>query len=285
MARPFSFCLSIRITITIALACVAAPAVAQTATIQGFVSCVEFLPSNYVRAHFGYVSTYPINMPLPVGFHNYFTPAPQNQGQPTLFEPGFHDKVFSLMWQVDASHMAYTWNIMSRPQTAARDPRLLCGVRSRGDWDANATYVEADLVRYNGELFVNYDAAGACPGPPADNACWIHYTPSPPVISELYDLTTLENYAIKNVPFTVSDVDNIWNLTILASSSDTTLLPLNGILFDGYGENRTLTVIPAPNRSGSAVITVFVTDGVSVATDSFIVIVLPSSAGVDPGVD
>jgi hypothetical protein len=219
--------------------CLAAPAAAQPPNqVQPFVSCIEFMPMEYVRAYFGYVSTYPTEVTQPIGFDNFTTPGVINRGQPTTFAPGFHDRAFSTIWQVSGSMSQVSW-VLQRTFTASarRDPGLLCGVRSSGDWDATATYIEGDLVRY----------------------------------------------PIENIPFTLSDVDNIWNLTVLAASSDPTLLPLSGIFFDGFAANRTVSVIPAPNRSGTAVVTLYVTDGVSVATESFVVIVVPPSAGVDPG--
>jgi hypothetical protein len=261
----------------VVVVCLATPAAAQTVNqIQPFVTCVDFLPSWSVRAHFGYVSTYPTDVTLPIGLDNYMTPGIINRGQPTVFEPGFHDRAFSIEWQPNGASFSRTWVVQQTATAPAmRSTALLCGARSRGDWDANATYVEGDLVRYNGSLFVNWVATGwGCPDTPANGNCWWSYSPSPPVISDIPDQTTNENSSIKNIPFTLKDADNIWNLTVLAASSDTTLLPLDGIVFQGGGANRMVTVTPAPNRTGTVVVTLYVTDGVSVATESFVVNVL-----------
>jgi Ca2+-binding RTX toxin-like protein len=60
----------------------------------------------------------------------------------------------------------------------------------------------------------------------------------------------------------VSDVDNaVGNLSLSATSSNTKLVPGKGIKIEGSGATRTLTVQAADKQSGTAVITVNVTDG------------------------
>src|SRR5262245_4336529 len=99
--------------------CLAAPASAQTPDqVQPFVDCIEFLPSPMVaRAHFGYVSTYATEVTLPIGFDNFFTPGIINRGQPTVFQPGFHDRVFSTEWLVNGSQPSIAW-VLQKDQTA-----------------------------------------------------------------------------------------------------------------------------------------------------------------------
>ena len=57
------------------------------------------------------------------------------------------------------------------------------------------------------------------------------------------------------------------------SSNNTSLIPNANIVFGGSGANRTVTVTPAANQSGSATITVTVSDGVLTANDTFVVTV------------
>ncbi|WP_276373831.1 Ig-like domain-containing protein, partial [Chryseolinea sp. H1M3-3] len=75
--------------------------------------------------------------------------------------------------------------------------------------------------------------------------------------------------------FTVGDIDNAVNtLTVTATSSDETLIPLTGILISGTGASRTVTVTPAANLSGGPVtITLEVSDGADSNTASFTVTV------------
>jgi subtilisin-like proprotein convertase family protein len=53
------------------------------------------------------------------------------------------------------------------------------------------------------------------------------------------------------------------------SSSNTTVVPNANIVFGGSGANRTVTVTPAANRSGTATITVTVSDGQLSTSDTF----------------
>jgi hypothetical protein len=260
----------------------AAPADAQTnAQVMPFVSCVEFLPQRNLRAHFGYVSTFATEVTLPIGIDNFMSPGIINRGQPQTFLPGFQDRVFSIDFHVAPSLFRLSWilqNSLDTAATAPENPGLLCAVRSRGEWDAQATYDLGDLVRDSGSLFVRYGYLdeGFCTGPPASVPhCWYPYTPSPPVISEIPDQTLAAAIAFQVIPFTVSDADSVWNLTVLATSSNPQLLPIDRITFDGYGANHSVTVMPIKHRSGSAVVTLFVTDGISVARESFTVTVLP----------
>jgi hypothetical protein len=53
------------------------------------------------------------------------------------------------------------------------------------------------------------------------------------------------------------------------TSSNTALVSAGGIVLGGSGANRTLTLTPAANASGSTVITVSVSDGGNTASTSF----------------
>jgi endonuclease/exonuclease/phosphatase family metal-dependent hydrolase len=64
-------------------------------------------------------------------------------------------------------------------------------------------------------------------------------------------------------------------LTVTASSSNPTLVPNANIVVSGSGVSRTVTVTPAANQTGTATITVAGGDGVSTASDTFVVTVNP----------
>src|SRR6185295_9988115 len=57
-----------------------------------------------------------------------------------------------------------------------------------------------------------------------------------------------------------------------------TLVPLGNLVLGGSGANRTVTVTPAAGQSGTATITVTVSDGTLSASNSFVVTV--STLGV-----
>ncbi|HEU0012010.1 MAG TPA: tandem-95 repeat protein [Verrucomicrobiae bacterium] len=83
----------------------------------------------------------------------------------------------------------------------------------------------------------------------------------PPVISSINDRSTPEEVAIE-VPFTVSDVETAaGDLGVTAVSSNQGVVPNAGIRVGGSGANRALVITPAPNQTGTATITVQVTDG------------------------
>jgi subtilisin-like proprotein convertase family protein len=76
------------------------------------------------------------------------------------------------------------------------------------------------------------------------------------------------------IPFTINDADTpVNNLTVSGSSNNTTLVPNANIVFGGSGANRTVTVSPAANQTGSTTITVSVSDGELSASTSFVVTV------------
>jgi ABC-type uncharacterized transport system substrate-binding protein len=91
-----------------------------------------------------------------------------------------------------------------------------------------------------------------------------------PVISDIANQTTNEDTATAAIDFTISDaVTAAGDLTLTGSSSNTTLVSDANIVFGGSDGNRTVTVTPLANQSGSATITVTVSDGSLTATDTF----------------
>lgn len=96
----------------------------------------------------------------------------------------------------------------------------------------------------------------------------------PPTIANIPDQATLENVPTALIPFTVSDPETpAASLQVTAIASNPTLVPANGIELGGNGTNRVLRITPAPQQSGTATLTVSVTDGTSTATDTFLLTV------------
>ncbi|HEY2083295.1 MAG TPA: hypothetical protein VGI88_10960, partial [Verrucomicrobiae bacterium] len=71
-------------------------------------------------------------------------------------------------------------------------------------------------------------------------------------------------------------------LTLLASSSNQSLVPNGNLALGGSGTNRTITVTPLAGQNGSSVITVSVTDGVWTNSRSFNVVVTDFALTVSP---
>jgi len=95
-----------------------------------------------------------------------------------------------------------------------------------------------------------------------------------PVISDIANLSTNQDTATGPIAFTVSDSEtSASSLTVTGSSSNTSLVPNANIVFGGSGANRTVTVTPAAGKSGSATITVVVSDGTASPSDTFVLTV------------
>ena len=106
------------------------------------------------------------------------------------------------------------------------------------------------------------------------------------IVNQVNDLPTISNITDRTIPedsttglinFTVGDLETVvGNLVLTAGSSNPGLVPLANIVFGGSGSNRTVTVTPALNQTGTNVITVTVTDSSGGSTnDAFILIVTP----------
>ena len=95
-----------------------------------------------------------------------------------------------------------------------------------------------------------------------------------PTISDIADQAVNEDTPTGALAFTVGDAQTAaGSLTVSGSSSNITLVPNSAITFGGSGANRTVTVTPAANQSGTATITVTVSDGSLSASDTFVLTV------------
>lgn len=103
--------------------------------------------------------------------------------------------------------------------------------------------------------------------------------PSSPTIAGLVNSSTPEDTP-KVAPFTLVDLDTpISSLTVTAASSNPVLVPnvAANLAFGGGGADpdRTLTVTPAANQTGTAAITITVNDGASSTSSTFTLTVDP----------
>ena len=102
--------------------------------------------------------------------------------------------------------------------------------------------------------------------------------------------TVNEDTATGPIPFTVGDVEPAaGSLTVSGTSTNTTLVPNGNIVFGGSGANRTVSITPAANQTGTATITVTVSDGTLTTVHPFLLTVTavndapPSRAWVSDG--
>jgi hypothetical protein len=98
-----------------------------------------------------------------------------------------------------------------------------------------------------------------------------------PTISTITDQTINEDAATDTLAFSVGDIETpAASLKVTAASSNTSLIPVANVVLGGTGANRTVIVRPAANLSGTATITLTLTDANNgTSTRSFVVTVNP----------
>jgi type VI protein secretion system component Hcp len=97
---------------------------------------------------------------------------------------------------------------------------------------------------------------------------------TPPTISVIGNSTTPEDAAV-TIPFTINDAETPGNLFLSRSSDHLALLPPASITFGGAGANRTVTLLPATNATGTVNVTITVSDGAQTAASTFLLNVTP----------
>ena len=100
----------------------------------------------------------------------------------------------------------------------------------------------------------------------------------PPTITAIGNQAIAEDTPTAALAFTVGDIDTpVGSLTVTGTSNATTVIPNANIVITGTGASRTVTLTPAPDQSGLAVITLTVSDGTTNVPMSFAVTVNPVS--------
>lgn len=97
------------------------------AALRPVLECVDDNGDGTYTAHFGYRNEDTINVAVPVGTGNRFTPAPQDRGQTTDFLPGRQVRTFSVVF--DGSNLVWTLtgpNGQTRTATASSNPAQRC---------------------------------------------------------------------------------------------------------------------------------------------------------------
>jgi len=101
---------------------------------------------------------------------------------------------------------------------------------------------------------------------------------TPPTISSFTNYHSLVSTPLAPIPFTIGDTESPpGSLTVTVTSSNPTLIPDASVVPGGSDANRTLTITPAPQQTGNAVITVTVSDGELSTNRQFAVMVVPSA--------
>ncbi len=138
--------------------------------------------------------------------------------------------------------------------------------------DGTAATGQLAAVTY---LQVTIQASGG--GPSA-----VNFRPS---VSWIPDQRTTPGVPVSNIALTVGDVETpVSSLSVSAVSSNSTLLPANGITLGGSGASRAISLAPAAGQSGVATLTLTVTDGTKTTATAFTLTVANSIAGNTPPV-
>jgi hypothetical protein len=132
-------------------------------------------------------------------------------------------------------------------ETLAGDGKLSLRIRSTGDFGSagNVSYASRENANnaIRPQLILTFE----------------NFAPN---ISRPADLTTNEDTPTGTLAFTVGDdFTPAESLNVTGVSSNTALVPDSSIVFTGGGAGRGLVLSPAPDRSGTTVITLTVSDG------------------------
>src|ERR1051325_5789376 len=91
--------------------------------------------------------------------------------------------------------------------------------------------------------------------------CLLAQPASPPSISFIPDQGVFPNSTSRPIAFVVGDAQTpAQQLSVSGGSANTNLVSNSGIVFGGSGSNRTATIIPSLNQTGTTTITITVTD-------------------------
>ena len=106
-----------------------------------------------------------------------------------------------------------------------------------------------------------------------------------PTIANMADRTIDQNTSTGPIGLVIGDVESAaGSLTLSGTSSNPTLVPAQNIIFGGSGSNRTVSVTPATNQSGTATINITVSDGGRSASDSWVLTVRATASSNTPPV-
>ncbi len=93
-----------------------------------------------------------------------------------------------------------------------------------------------------------------------------------PVITAIADQSAPEDTVLGPLGFTISDAETpAMSLTVNATSDTPLLIPSANLVLAGTGGARSITVTPAGDRTGMALVTVSVSDGVNTTIEAFAV--------------
>ena len=108
-------------------------------------------------------------------------------------------------------------------------------------------------------------------------------TSSAPILSGLANATTCSGIASATQTFNVTDSD-VSSVSLVATSSNTALTPVENVVVGGTGSSRTVMVMPVGGQSGTVVITLTATNSMSLtgSTSFTLLVSSPPTLGDQP---
>jgi alpha-tubulin suppressor-like RCC1 family protein/sugar lactone lactonase YvrE/uncharacterized protein YfcZ (UPF0381/DUF406 family) len=92
-----------------------------------------------------------------------------------------------------------------------------------------------------------------------------------PTVTSISSLSLTENASSSAITFTITDLEsNATDLTVTASSSNTSLVDNSNIVIGGTDASRTISITPTANEYGVLTITISIFDGNLTATTAFV---------------
>jgi carbonic anhydrase/acetyltransferase-like protein (isoleucine patch superfamily) len=150
--------------------------------------------------------------------------------------------------------------------TFANEPINLGCQRDRSNGTRSFFYSGyLNAVRVHGGVLTNQQIAdNHIAGPPG------HEPSASPTISDVEDLSVPGGTVAGPIEFTIDDPDTpLEALTVAVTSSNPTLLPNANVALGGAGAGRTVALTPTTNLGGRATITLSVSDGETLTSDTF----------------
>ena len=103
---------------------------------------------------------------------------------------------------------------------------------------------------------------------------------APPTLQTIADQFVIQDQPTHAMVLGIDDPDTaVLDLQLSGTSSDPSLVPRENIFFGSAGQNRYLTVTPAFGQTGTATITITVSDGTDSASQSLVLTVRPPPRG------
>ncbi len=157
-----------------------------------------------------------------------------------------------------------------------------------GGGGSNRTVTVTPAPNANGSALIFLTVSDGTNSTTTDFVLTVNPVNDAPSITGIAGQVINEDGVTTALGFMIGDAETVAaNLNILAGSSDPSLVPTNNVVFGGSASNRTVTITPAPDANGSAIIFLTVIDGTNSTTTNFVLVVnpvndVPGITGITP---